>query len=947
MSRYLPVDEFNTGAIGAGATEDFHRSFGYSNLNIVKIRVTPSGASVGYNLSIYKDEDLTEKLYSTIPTLTNIFYHPQTKLGGGALEGFVVPYVDLDDEGKVHLTITNNDAVSRSYQVEITCEAPALVTAANTWSELQTFDAGINLGTSQSIDGATSVIQKVDGTTLATWTIPDGSTKFKALNIEALLAAVSSQAQTGVDMTIYSAGTSARPQTGMSLFLGGVPDVGGYHGSQSTRGLHVSNWSNGTVNYGIDADTPGGVGGAGGDPYANTGLTNIGVHGRGKDATQVSVGGWFTNQSSNSPLHVGVAGFSINGTINIPGYFAILDDMSKLVANFAASGTQSVIVASNGASGSPLFIGYNNISEVFRVSETGGVSATSITNSGLTEGRIPIVGIGGLIGDDANLTFSTDTLSTTKLLSSTSVSTPSLISTAAITAVPAAGSSFNVNLSTTGDFIVNTDQFAVDTSTARIGIGTASPSVRLHLSGTTANTTTLYMERDSAGVASAIQTFLKKRGGAIVQSGDLTGLISFQGWDGAAYQTTAQIYSSVGGTPGLNDMPGSFGISTTPDGSVTPVERFAIDQAGNVTITASLLGATISGASNTLSNIANASLTNSSITIQGSAVSLGDTTLATNSTPTFAGIASLAALALTPASGSNLNITLVGTGDLAVNTNQFYVDTSTGFVGLGTPTPLDSLHIVKESRGFDATFFAGPFGIRYPIVVEAQDAVVALLSEDEGGHGSGINFMEAEAGNLSWSWLLFAGTTSGVYGGDFILKSGSDKDYTANSVVMRIHRNGYINQDVRINGNVDIGVQEALKAWDADVHVIQLGGNLALMSQRAAADGNDSHIIHNAYWSSAAGWKRISADEAASYRIGEHGTHLFRVAGSDTADSAITWTDALTIANNAAITASSTFTATSTIRSNSGFNVNGTAGFTGTGAYTNFTIVGGIITAAS
>lgn len=45
------------------------------------------------------------------------------------------------------------------------------------------------------------------------------------------------------------------------------------------------------------------------------------------------------------------------------------------------------------------------------------------------------------------------------------------------------------------------------------------------------------------------------------------------------------------------------------------------------------------------------------------------------------------AVTLQPASGSNLNVTLATTGDLAVNTNQFYVDTSSGHVGIGTSTP--------------------------------------------------------------------------------------------------------------------------------------------------------------------------------------------------------------------------------------------------------------------
>jgi hypothetical protein len=56
-------------------------------------------------------------------------------------------------------------------------------------------------------------------------------------------------------------------------------------------------------------------------------------------------------------------------------------------------------------------------------------------------------------------------------------------------------------------------------------------------------------------------------------------------------------------------------------------------------------------------------------------------------------IISSGALGITPASGSNLNITLATTGDLAVNTNQLYVDTSAGNVGIGTTAP----HIDQSS----------------------------------------------------------------------------------------------------------------------------------------------------------------------------------------------------------------------------------------------------------
>lgn len=62
------------------------------------------------------------------------------------------------------------------------------------------------------------------------------------------------------------------------------------------------------------------------------------------------------------------------------------------------------------------------------------------------------------------------------LTAATQVSTPSIITAAgALTITPAAGSGVNISLSTTGDFAVNSTHLVVDTSTARVGVGTAAP----------------------------------------------------------------------------------------------------------------------------------------------------------------------------------------------------------------------------------------------------------------------------------------------------------------------------------------------------------------------------------------------------------------------------------------------------------------------------------------
>ncbi len=61
----------------------------------------------------------------------------------------------------------------------------------------------------------------------------------------------------------------------------------------------------------------------------------------------------------------------------------------------------------------------------------GAITTTNLTDSGLTITRIPFASTGGLLVDDADLTFATDTLSATKLISSTSVTTPQIYGSSA------------------------------------------------------------------------------------------------------------------------------------------------------------------------------------------------------------------------------------------------------------------------------------------------------------------------------------------------------------------------------------------------------------------------------------------------------------------------------------------------------------------------------------
>ena len=81
--------------------------------------------------------------------------------------------------------------------------------------------------------------------------------------------------------------------------------------------------------------------------------------------------------------------------------------------------------------------------------------------------------------------MSSNIITANSFVASTAVSTPLIISPAnsALAITPNAGYGLNVNLSTTGDFAVNTDDLYVDTSTGNVGISDTTPSEKLEVTG--------------------------------------------------------------------------------------------------------------------------------------------------------------------------------------------------------------------------------------------------------------------------------------------------------------------------------------------------------------------------------------------------------------------------------------------------------------------------------
>lgn len=86
--------------------------------------------------------------------------------------------------------------------------------------------------------------------------------------------------------------------------------------------------------------------------------------------------------------------------------------------------------------------------------------------------------------------------------------------------------------------------------------------------------------------------FNKDRAGGAITTGDELGNLIFQGYDGAAYQTGAQVQIVSTGTIGAGKVPAYISFLTKPDTADPLVERMRIGSEGNVIINATTGGVT-------------------------------------------------------------------------------------------------------------------------------------------------------------------------------------------------------------------------------------------------------------------------------------------------------------------------------------------------------------------
>jgi hypothetical protein len=112
---------------------------------------------------------------------------------------------------------------------------------------------------------------------------------------------------------------------------------------------------------------------------------------------------------------------------------------------------------------------------------------------------------------------------------------------------------------------------------------------------------------------------------------------------------------------------------------------------------------------------------------------------------------------------------------------------------------------------------------------------------------------------------------------------------TANTTV------NWVNNIIVSGGNTLFGTSN-FESWNNSYTALQIGGAGNIFTETTAGSAGWVNVTNNAYYDSS-GWKYQNTWATSAYTQ-QSGKHIFRVAGSGTADTAITFTDAVIIDNS-------------------------------------------------
>ena len=339
----------------------------------------------------------------------------------------------------------------------------------------------------------------------------------------------------------------------------------------------------------------------------------------------------------------------------------------------------------------PTADGGNN--EVLITDGAGNLSFSTIPNASLDNSSFTLgstsISLGDTVSSIAGLTSIT-----ASTISATTINTSGDISVGTL------GNTNDILIVGSGKTITSTDVLSINPTSKFVGINQSSPQVTLHMTGEGAQTAQIRMEQynDSAD-APDVRT-RRYRGTvaspAAIQAGDYLYRSNHEYYNGTSLIVGGQF--AFDNTNNANRT--QFTIAVTTDGTSVEASsnddvQFKIDgnDSGAITFNDAYKFPTTDGSANNVlltdgngalsfGTVPNAGLTNSSFTLGSTSISLGDT------------VSSIAGL--TSISTTTANIS----GDLTVDTNTLFVDSTNNRIGVNTVNPAYQFEI--ENTGANA-----------------------------------------------------------------------------------------------------------------------------------------------------------------------------------------------------------------------------------------------------